>query len=302
MNNSRFKPESRAAAAAAAGHRRSIPSFSLRAKPVARSAESVDYEQFFVSQLSLLEKVVAQVCRRHHLPEPEMEEFASDVRCHVIARDYEVLRRFRGRSSIHTYLTVVVVRQFLNYRNRLWGRWRPSAEATRLGAVAVLLERLIGRDQWSFEEAQELMRTNHGVQESRDELYALWIRLSPALSVRVFIPEGSAENVASGDPGPVENIVRAERDFIVHHVKVALDRARQELAAEEQLLLKMRFDDGFTVSQIARELHRRQKPLYRTFERVFARLKERLLAAGISAGDIRVVFADIEGTPGGNRG
>src|SRR5262245_55743361 len=156
MNNSRFKPGAGSAVAAApAGRRRSSLSFSLRAKLVVRSADSVDYEHFFLSQLPVLERVVAEVCRRNHLLGPEREDFESEVKLHVIAGDYHVLRQFKWRSSVHTYFTVVVQRQFLNYRNRLWGRWRPSAEATRLGAVAILLERLIVRDNWSFEEAQE---------------------------------------------------------------------------------------------------------------------------------------------------
>ncbi len=41
----------------------------------------------------------------------------------------------------------------LDYQNHLWGKWHPSAEAKRLGPMAVRLERLRYRDQLSFEEA-----------------------------------------------------------------------------------------------------------------------------------------------------
>src|SRR6185295_9281912 len=177
----------------------------------------------------------------------------------LIQGDYEVLRRFQQRSSFQTYLTVVVQRLFLNYRNRLWGRWRPSAEACRLGPIAVQLERLIVRDGWSFEEAQEQLRTNHRVQHTCEGLAQLWAQLSPAGAARRFVPEAAAADVASDAPGPDANVLRAERNFIENRVRLALDRARRSLTAEERLLLKMRIDDGFMISEIAATLHLKQK-------------------------------------------
>src|SRR5215208_5464467 len=55
----------------------------------------------------------------------------------------QVRRRFERRSSLPTYVTVVIQRLFLDYRNRLWGKWRPSSDAKRLGPTAMLLERLV---------------------------------------------------------------------------------------------------------------------------------------------------------------
>jgi RNA polymerase sigma factor (sigma-70 family) len=257
------------------------------ARPSRETVGAVDYEQVFLSHLPVIERIVAGVCRRHHLRETEAQDFASEVKLHLVDRDYDVLRRFQRRSSLHTYLTVVVQRLFLNYRNRIWGRWRPSAEASRLGPVAVLLERLVTRDGWNFEEAQEHLRINHGVDQSRDELYELWTRL-PGTSKRRFVSDDSAKDIPSREPGPDTHIVRAERDLVDRRLRLALDRARETLTADDRLLLKMRFDDGFTVSEIAAVLHLRQKPLYRTFDRLFARLREHLVANGVSADDIRV--------------
>jgi RNA polymerase sigma factor (sigma-70 family) len=251
----------------------------------------VDYEKLFVSQLPTIEKVVAQVCRRNHLRGAEAEDFASEVKLHIIQDDYEVLRRFRQRSPLHIYLTVVVQRQFLNYRNRMWGRWRPSAEATRLGAVAVLLERLTARDGWSFDEAQQQMHVNYGVSDSREALEALWIRLRPNGSARRFVPVDQAVEMASNAPGPDANILDAERAQDGLRARDALGRALRELTAEERLLLKMFYDDGFTVSQIARFLRMPQKPLYRRFDALRKRLKQRIQADGISSCLIQRMFA-----------
>jgi len=259
---------------------------------------SVSAESRFRAQLPVIETVIAQVCRRHHLASTEAEEFGSEVMLHLIERDYEVLRRFQGRSSLRTYLTVVIHRLFLDYRIRLWGKWRPSAEAKRLGAVAIALERLIVRDGWSFEQAVEVLRTNHGVDESRDELYALHVKLSPCAPTRHFISQDAARDVPSPTPAPDDNLIRAERDFLENRVSLALERARQDLEPEERLILKMRFDDAVPVSEIARALHLNQKRLYRTIDRIFERLRTSLMGDGISAEDAGTLFGELGETHG----
>src|SRR5207302_6805108 len=111
--------------------------------------DDVSGEGLFLSSLPVIDEVVAHVCRRHRLSATEADDFAGEVRLRLIERDYEPLRRFEGRSSLRTYLTVVVHRYFLDYRNKLWGKWRPSMEAKRFGAAAILFERLQVRDGWS---------------------------------------------------------------------------------------------------------------------------------------------------------
>jgi DNA-directed RNA polymerase specialized sigma subunit len=156
------------------------------------------------------------------------------------------------------------------------------------------MERLVARDGWSLDEAQEQMRTNYAVRESRDELNSLWILLSPTSSVRRFVSADAAGEVPALDPDPETNLVRAQRDFVDRRVRVALEGAIWTLTAEERLLIKLRFDDAFTVSEISKMLHLRQRPLYRTFERLFARLRECLLTNGVSPDDIRTLFANFD--------
>jgi len=250
-------------------------------RPGSSRPEPVNYERFFVSELPAIERVIAQVCRRNRLRDDEAEEFAAEIKLHLVENDYEVLRKFERRSSFPTYLTVVVTRRFLNYRNRVWGRWRPSAEAVRLGPLAVLLERLTSRDGWSYEEAVEQLVTNHGVTESRQEIYAIWIRLSPGSAPRRFVLEDEAIDVPGTDPGPEHAALAAEQEFQTRRARAALERVLQALPADERLLIKLRFDDGFTVSEIARIHKLDQKKLYRTFDRLLAQLRKRLKDEGV---------------------
>lgn len=259
--------------------------------PVPTQHASVNDQTLFLSSLPVIDDVTTLVCRRHRLSGAEAEDFASEVRLHFIQRNSDVLRRFEGRSSLRTFLSVVIQRLFLDYRNRLWGKWRPSAEARRLGPTAMLAERLVGRDGWTFEQAIEMLRVNHQVTLD-GVLLAFCQRLSVRGPSRQFVPESEADEVESAAPAPDANVVRAEQDFLTKRVLTVLGRTRQALEPEQRLILKMRFDDGMPVADIARALHLDQKRLYRTIERLLADLRGRLTAEGISRDDVDDLFAD----------
>jgi DNA-directed RNA polymerase specialized sigma24 family protein len=162
----------------------------------------------------------------------------------------------------------------------------------------VSLERLIARDGWTFDQAVEVLRTSHSVEETSDELYAIYVRLSPSGPNRHFVPEDAAQHVPSTAPAPDESLIRAEREFAGNRVRLALDRARQGLTPEERLILKMRFDDAFPVSEIAAALRLDQKRLYRRIEGILERLRAGLVADGLSLEDVTALFTDMGETRG----
>jgi RNA polymerase sigma factor (sigma-70 family) len=267
-----------------------------RSEPLSRRRETrfsgtfLNDEALFLANLPVIDAVVDHVCRRHHLSGAEADDFASEVRLHFIERNYEPLRKFEGRSSLRTYLTVVVNHLFLDYRNRLWGKWRPSAEAKRQGPLAILLERLVARDGWTFDQAVETLRVNHGV-EVNDALDALCVKLTQRAPARQFVAEVEADGVESAAAPPDANVLRAEQDFLAKRVQTALDRVRQTLAPEMRLILKMRFEDSVPVADIARALHLNQKRLYRTIDQLLATLRQGLEAEGIDRDDVSRLFA-----------
>jgi RNA polymerase sigma factor for flagellar operon FliA len=229
------------------------------------------------------------VCRRHRLNANESEEFQSEVRFHFIERDYEVLRQFEGRCALTTYVTVVVQRLFFDWRNKHWGRWRPSIEAKRLGPAAMLIEQLVLRDDWPLDQALEMARLNHHV-EITDSIRAFCDTLSSRAPSRRLVSEDDAAEIASQGPAADARVVMAERDFLAKRVIAALDRARQALPAMDRLILKMLFEDRMTIANIARALHVEQRPLYRTRDELKAKLRAALEAEGISQADIEALL------------
>lgn len=79
----------------------------------------------------LIQKKLGYLARRSGLPDHEAEELRSWALFRLVEDDYQVLARWEGRSSISTYLTVVLVKLMRDYRIHLWGKWRPSAVARR---------------------------------------------------------------------------------------------------------------------------------------------------------------------------
>src|SRR5262245_8326135 len=248
-------------------------------------------EALFLANLPVIDAAVRQVCRRHHLTAVEADDFASEVRLHFIERNYEPLRKFRGDCTLRTFLIVVVQHLFLDYRNRLWGKWRPSAEAKRQGKVAILVERLVTRDGWTFDQAIEIVRTNHGVEVS-DELLARLGKLMQRAPARQPVAEVEAYGVESPAPAPDNNVLRAEQEFRIKRVQAALDRVLQTLSPDERLILKMRYDDGVSVADIARALRLNQKRLYRTIDDLRTRLRVGLEAEGIDRKEVAALLAD----------
>ena len=230
-------------------------------------------ERTFLDNLPVIDRVIGIIARRHSLSRTDAEEFASWARAKIIDDDYAVLRKFAGRSALPTYLAVVITNLFRDYRNSNWGRWRPSAAATRIGPVGIRLEELLYRDRRSLREAIEVLHSA-GVTLSSSELSHLAAKIPQregASEVGLEDPDAAAAAVAPPampDDGDAEAIA-------------ALRATLDQLPPDEQVILRMRFWDGISVADIARTLRLEQKPLYRKIDSIQARMRSMLVARGI---------------------
>src|ERR1700757_5192055 len=133
-------------------------------------------EERFLANVPTIERIAAFYCRRMHLSDADTEDFIGYVKLELIERDYEIIAKFEGRSSFTTYLTTVIHRLLYQHRTKEWGKWRPSAEAKRMGDVAIALERLTTRDGYSLSEAVAMMTTGNAPAASGRELEAISLR------------------------------------------------------------------------------------------------------------------------------
>ena len=138
--------------------------------------------------LPQIQQAIAFVCRQRRLTRDEAHDLASDVHVRLLQHDAAVLRRYRGESSLNTFLVVVIQRVLLDARIARAGKWRPSAVARRLGRVAIHLERLVFYDGLSLAEAGPLVREHTGATHTDDELHFL-LMLLPARRRRRMVGE-----------------------------------------------------------------------------------------------------------------
>jgi len=246
---------------------------------------AVDYTQLLLEHLDLVDRLVHYIARRHHLSAVDTEEFSSLVRFKLIDRDFAILRKFQGRSTLATFLTTVLERQYLDFCTAQWGKWRPSAIAGRLGPVAVLLERLLVREGFSFSEAVAVLQTNHGVSATDEDLYGIYEQLpgrsAPRSKTNDALAPGRA-GVGIADP----ELERHSDLQTAQRIEHALSTAVSALSPREQLIIRLRFQDDLSIADIARLLHIPSKPLYRQLHDIIGLLRTRLDQDGINPADI----------------
>jgi RNA polymerase sigma factor (sigma-70 family) len=243
-------------------------------------------ERMFLEQLPVIDRILGIIARRNSLAADDAEEFAAWARAHIVENGYALLAKFEGRSSLPTYLTVALVRLYRDYRNSLWGRWRPSAIAQRMGVIGIRLEELISRAGCPLREAIAMLRAA-GVQMTEGEL----ARMAAALPRRTSHREVPLEDVADSLPDSTGRAApeNEERERVLNLLRAAIEA----LPSEDRVITRMRFWDGSSVADIARLLRLEHKPLYRRVEAIQRRLRAELERCGVSAEAARDLLSEV---------
>jgi RNA polymerase sigma factor for flagellar operon FliA len=234
-------------------------------------------EQQFLAELASIERLISWVCVRRGLRGADAEDFASIVKLRLIQNDYEVFAKFEGRSSMKTYLATVINHVYLDFQVERFGKFRPSAQAKRLGRTAIRLEQLTHRDGLSFDEACNVLLNDPKLGETRDSLHAIWLRLPrrPVKGPREI--RGEPETFDGGSHA----IERAERQALAEKAFAVIRCVLSKQPARDRVFLRLIFQSGFTVADAARSLGLDDKKSYRKREAVLELLRTELEREGI---------------------
>ncbi len=240
----------------------------------------------FRANLSLIDRTIDRICRRSRLFGPDAEDFASDVRLALIADDYAVLGKWEQRSSLATFLAVVVQRLLADHRVKAYGRWHPSAEAQRLGEAAVALERLLRRDRRTVEEAIPLVRSIDPLL-TRGDVETLARRIPERHErPRAVDVDDAGETAFVASDGADAQVLGNERHRLSAETSRIIRDALGRMSAEDRAILRFHYGSSMTLADIARALRLPQRPLYRRIERLHGTLRTALQAAGIDESTI----------------
>ncbi|MCB1036067.1 MAG: sigma-70 family RNA polymerase sigma factor [Acidobacteria bacterium] len=245
----------------------------------------------FEEQLPNIDRLIQATARRRRLSQDEGDEFRSFAYEHLLANGCAILFQYRGASRWTTFLTVVVQRLFLDFRDHRWGKWRPSAKARRRGNAGILLDQLLRRDGFGTDEAIRILKNNHGV-ELPEETLRRWAAELPFHGRPAPADEACLEYRAAPERTDAA-VLEAESLRERRGVEELLEEALQALEAEDRLILRMRFLDGFKVSEISRLLDLPQKPLYRRIQADLVLLRTWLEEHGWTARELEEVFREV---------
>jgi RNA polymerase sigma factor (sigma-70 family) len=253
----------------------------------------VNYRELYESHLDQVEEIINFVCRRNGLQPDQAEDFRGEIHVKLISEDYAVFRKFQQKSSLRTYLSMVIQHAFQDFRNKIWGKWRPSTKARKLGETAIRLEMLTHRDGYTLTEAVQVLLTNEGVTEDETALHGLFAQL-PNRERRMLLNGETLETLQEDRSLQDTSLVKEEAENRKQSVEAVLSKALGVLEPEDHFIVTMHFFQGITVPNIARTLQVEQKPLYRRIHKILERLGEVMRQEGIMKEDVSEMLTDLD--------
>lgn len=247
----------------------------------------VEAKSLFESNLSITDEIIKKYCYRHNVGGDEADECNSYVYEKIIDNDYQQIREFKGKSSYETYMSTVIFRILID-RMRSSGRWRPSQKALKIGKEAVILEELVFRKKYSFEQAYNILTTNHNISIERERAYEIITllqrkRLTSALPRDVELTDDVSDKKVTL---PDEAAINKETSKIKGQLDYIVTDLRNLLSNEERLLLRMRFEDNIKISEIARVLKKDRDYIDKKLKAILTKFKDEILSRNISIDDI----------------
>lgn len=243
-------------------------------------------EDTYLQHLPTIKRIAAFVAHRNHLNADESGEFTQEVCVRLWDDNYAIIRKFEGRSTFSTYLTTVIKRLYQQWRVELWGKWRPSAEARRLGDKAMALERLLTRDGYTFDEAVKELTTPAGTPFRAAELEAIYLRLPLRTPRPMLVSDEMTPEIAALDADADDRVEMHVRERCAREVSAAVDRLLESMDPENRLILQLRFWQALKVPEIAQRVGMDQKKLYKLLDRLFVMMRRALEEAGHGKAEI----------------
>ncbi len=222
---------------------------------------------------------------QRHEPDPSQSEDCFTWVCEALADDgFRRLRNFRpdGPARFRTWLVAVVANLCRDWRRRQRGRVRPFRAVTRLPELDQHVYRLIFVQGHSRTECVATLApqfpglTDATVAEISGRLFGL---LTPQqrwqLSARPHTPLRAGSRQADRADDPMERVETPESgpedQVAALQERQRLRQALARLAPEQRLLLRLRYERGLTLAEVAR-LTRQPDP-FRANRRIQAALE-----------------------------
>jgi RNA polymerase sigma factor (sigma-70 family) len=249
----------------------------------------MDAAGYYKENLQQINEAISIICRKHGMARDEEMDFAQHVHLQLIENDYGKLRAFKGASSLKTYLYTVISRIFID---TVRSKWHPSAEAKKMGAAAVALEKLVHRNQYAVHEACQILAANPATAIEESAAHAMLGKLKvrkPRLA-RVDDSEAHLQGFPDPAPDPEKRIAQKQLQQKKQTIIALVGDITRSLSGEDKLLIKLLFVSNRKISEVARLLGKEDRMLYKRTQAILRNMREAMADAGIREGDVREIL------------
>lgn len=258
--------------------------------PVLVRLSSARAPEAWAEFLEMYSPLILQVARLFEKDADHVADCFLFVCQQLCEKRFRRLRRFRpeGPASFSTWLRAVARNLCLDWRRQEFGRHRVFESVARLSALDREVFRCVYEQGMPLDEAflwlrarfpnfqrEQLVQASDRVRESLTprQLWLLSAR-SPKMEPLEAAAEGMGEAPSPELPHPGPN---PETLASLNEQRAALDRALSRLAKPEALLIRLRFEEGLTLEQVARVTgFRSAQEADRRIREVLARLRKEM--------------------------
>lgn len=254
----------------------------------------MDPRERLIEEWKTVEILVAKTCRARGLSETDTDIVATMVMLKLFENDCAVVRRFRAErnAKFSTYLGRIVLNTFGDFCTKRLGKWHASAAATRLGPIALELERLVYREQCPKDEAIDRLLAAHP-QVTREELTAVLGDLRPRPRRQTAV---SLETITTEIPDTQQADVLVdenERRKLTQRTADIVRNFLTRLSDNDRVMLQYLFESDMQISTIARILRVPGKQLYRRRDHLLQELRKEMMAAGLTVEEMRSLIGQL---------
>jgi len=225
--------------------------------------------------------------------EIDPDTLVNDVIDRLREHNCKVLREFRGRSELTTYIGTIISNLVVDLIRKQKGRNRARDRGKAMGPIGERLYELAFEKGYPVEEAYEFLKENHHVTETLEEIEAMVDQIRGRKSG--LISAGPVENaghdiksklVARNDSE--KELTKKQEDELA---KKVLNQIVSQLTNEERFVIRMRFplsedEEPKNLSEMAEILGISEKAADGRIRRVLTRCREMMLKQGLSLDDL----------------
>jgi RNA polymerase sigma factor (sigma-70 family) len=272
------------------------------------------YKAVIHENLQFIERQCFKAVQLHYekaslskLPHLTLENESLELFNHILdklrEKNYRILKNFKGKSKLSTYLTVIIANQIVDTIRKKRGRTREKERARPFGLLgSQIIQRILVEGCPPDRLFQELKSQNN-FSHTREEFESIVEKIKGSRLKGInalpenqnpFLKKGQ-QNPQSGeliimDPkkNPEESAIQNQTHKKINDM---LELAIGELSGEERLILRMRFsihgeEEPKDFNTIARHLSISKKAAYKKISRILKKCRQILIQRGFDINDL----------------